>query len=507
MSCRPQRLVLVFLLLLLLASVIAFQPPGVVPHPGNTPRTTTRRQLAHQGGDISEWRDLVFENPPIVKQPPQQLQPPQEPPEPTEPLREICVLPFPLIDVLLQGETKELCLYEERFHKLFEYATTHHAGIVAMGFMAPPSGLLQTMPLCEIEQYRTMEAATATEDENENDDNNRSAPQEPLYSSTGKSIMATIRVVGRATLQQIQNNERTEPKDDDDESREKLYHDDYITAWCTELTDDNSHTSTSSSSSSSSPAANAGVQNGKNILDVCNELADDIEEMFDSIITLKKKQDITEAAARQQQQEQDDDDDEVSASSSSSFATAREDEKKENNVFSAATLRRMKLEAELDLADDDDDDDDDNDDNDDNDDDDDDSIDDEGDLKKILQKAFRVAKASDTQGYTIVSSSSTIASTGTNNEEEEENKIKSKKKKKPRSIQDLTAMSWAYLNNDVWSNPSKDQEYGHILKYRLQALNVTNLLDRLVLIYKMMLEQRGELLNLDGDDKAWRKEF
>ena len=81
--------------------------------------------------------------------------------------------------------------------------------------------------------------------------------------------------------------------------------------------------------------------------------------------------------------------------------------------------------------------------------------------------------------------------------------MKSKKKKKQqRSIQDLTAMSWAYLNNDVWSNPNKDQEYGHILKYRLQALNVTNLLDRLVLIYKMMLEQRGELLNLDGDDKA-----
>ena len=480
---------LLLVLLLLLAAVVAFQPPGVVP-PGT--RATTRRQLA-QGGDISEWRDLVFENPPIVKQPPQQQQQQQEP---TEPLREICVLPFPLTDVLLQGETKELCLYEERFHHLFEYATTHHAGIVAMGFMAPPSGLLQTMPLCEIEHYRTMEAATT--DEDENDDNNRSAPQEPLYSSTGKSIMATIRVVGRATLQQIQNNEKTEPKDDEESSQmEKLYHDDYITAWCTELTDDNSHTSTSSS-----PAANAGVQNGKNILDVCNELADDIEEMFDSIITLKKKQDSTEAAARQQQQQEqddDDDDDEVSASSSSSsFATAREAEKKENNVFSAATLRRMKLEAELDLVEDDDDDDNDDDDNDD-----DDSIDDEGDLKKILQKAFRVAKASDTQGYTIVSSSSTIASTDTNNEEEEENAMKSKKKKKQqRSIQDLTAMSWAYLNNDVWSNPNKDQEYGHILKYRLQALNVTNLLDRLVLIYKMMLEQRGELLNLDGDDKA-----
>jgi hypothetical protein len=31
-----------------------------------------------------------------------------------EPVREVCILPFPLTDVLLQGETKELCLYEER---------------------------------------------------------------------------------------------------------------------------------------------------------------------------------------------------------------------------------------------------------------------------------------------------------------------------------------------------------------------------------------------------------
>jgi hypothetical protein len=30
------------------------------------------------------------------------------------PLREICILPFPLDDALIQGETKELCLYEER---------------------------------------------------------------------------------------------------------------------------------------------------------------------------------------------------------------------------------------------------------------------------------------------------------------------------------------------------------------------------------------------------------
>ena len=33
----------------------------------------------------------------------------------SEPVREVCILPFPLDEVLLQGETKELCLYEERY--------------------------------------------------------------------------------------------------------------------------------------------------------------------------------------------------------------------------------------------------------------------------------------------------------------------------------------------------------------------------------------------------------
>ncbi len=54
--------------------------------------------------DISEWRDLMFEPPASMDTAGVQ----------DEPLREVCVLPFPLSDVLLQGETKELCLYEER---------------------------------------------------------------------------------------------------------------------------------------------------------------------------------------------------------------------------------------------------------------------------------------------------------------------------------------------------------------------------------------------------------
>lgn len=56
-------------------------------------------------GHISEWRDLMFEDAPaelIAKS------------SDGEPVREVCIFPFPPNDVLLQGETKELCLYEKR---------------------------------------------------------------------------------------------------------------------------------------------------------------------------------------------------------------------------------------------------------------------------------------------------------------------------------------------------------------------------------------------------------
>ena len=56
--------------------------------------------------DLSEWRDLMFDIPPDLQQE-------QEKNFDDAPIREICILPFPIEDVLVQGETKELCLYED----------------------------------------------------------------------------------------------------------------------------------------------------------------------------------------------------------------------------------------------------------------------------------------------------------------------------------------------------------------------------------------------------------
>ena len=59
-----------------------------------------------------------------------------------------------------------------RFIKLFDDAMENHAGVVAMGLLAS-SGVIQSVPLCEIEAYNRMD---------------------------GFGIFVTIRAVGRAAL-------------------------------------------------------------------------------------------------------------------------------------------------------------------------------------------------------------------------------------------------------------------------------------------------------------------
>ena len=108
------------------------------------------------------------------------------------PPKEICILPFPYTEVLLQGETKQLRLYEDRFIKLFDDAMKNHCGIVAMGLLAE-SGIIQIVSLCEIEAFNRMD---------------------------GFGIFVTIRAVSRAQLIEINQQEP------------------YIKAICTELNDD-----------------------------------------------------------------------------------------------------------------------------------------------------------------------------------------------------------------------------------------------------------------------------
>jgi hypothetical protein len=119
---------------------------------------------------ISEWRDTIFEVPDIDVDKRKELGDGIP--------KEICVLPFPYQEVLLMGETKQLRLYEQRFIKLFDTCIQQHCNVAAMGMIAQ-SGIIQTVPLVEIEDY------------------NRLVLNDEL------SIFVTIRVVGRAKLVDI----------------------------------------------------------------------------------------------------------------------------------------------------------------------------------------------------------------------------------------------------------------------------------------------------------------
>jgi hypothetical protein len=97
------------------------------------------------------------------------------------PPKSICILPFPYHDCLLQGETKQLRLFEDKYIQLFHEAINDHCGVVAMGLLAQ-AGIIQTVCLCEIEDYNTK-----------------------LQKEFG--IFCTIRVVSRANLLAISQQE------------------------------------------------------------------------------------------------------------------------------------------------------------------------------------------------------------------------------------------------------------------------------------------------------------
>lgn len=178
-SCTRRRWTIVTVLTSLLSNrfVVAFVPSTTTHrnHHYNVNANPINNNIADKATTtvlrgISEWRDTIFDIPGEGRSigvdnggiP-----------------RQVCVLPFPYDDVLLQGETKQLRLYEERFIKLFDYVMDEHNGVVGMGLIAE-TGIIQTVPLCEVEAYNRME---------------------------GFGIFVTIRVVGRAALLELSQQE------------------------------------------------------------------------------------------------------------------------------------------------------------------------------------------------------------------------------------------------------------------------------------------------------------
>jgi len=120
---------------------------------------------------MNEWREQTFS---VVTE--NDICSSKETNDGTIPPREVCLLPFPHSEILLQGQTKQIRIYEDRFIKLFQKSMRDHGGIIGMGLLISESGILKPIPLCKIESYQQVD---------------------------GFGIFCTLRVVSRATLIRI----------------------------------------------------------------------------------------------------------------------------------------------------------------------------------------------------------------------------------------------------------------------------------------------------------------
>lgn len=347
-----------------------------------------QQQFPHFG--IAEWRDLPYEGPLLdllkttaaTKQ--QQLQ--QQLP------KVVSILPFPFNQVLLQGETKELRLYEDRFLQLFDSVMEQQGGIVGMGLLAQ-SGLIQTIPLCEIEAFQRME---------------------------GFGIFVTIRVVGRAQLVAITQQEP------------------YLMGVCLELADEFPQDSTTlqlltNTMEQTIVTITAMEYRLKKIMEATLLLRDEIDNNNNSDDT--------------------DDDDMVRRIN---IAKLEDQFYQDQSVDNGNDMEDI-------------------------DDDDNDEIT-EQDRRGRFQQAYEIAMETDTQGYLYTSKSSS--------------------KLEDLSPKELTALSWAAFCTDLIPNSTDAM-------FRIQAMDETNIIERLKLASKMLKDKKGRVetqlkkagLNKEEDDK------
>lgn len=70
---------------------------------------------------------------------------------------ELGLLPFPLEQALLPGETKQVHLYEARFIQLFEDCTLSHSDCLGALLITPGGGISAVTTLLQVEEFRKQE--------------------------------------------------------------------------------------------------------------------------------------------------------------------------------------------------------------------------------------------------------------------------------------------------------------------------------------------------------------
>jgi hypothetical protein len=278
-----------------------------------------------------------------------------------------------------------------------------------MGLLAE-NGLIQTVPLCEIEDFNSQ-----------------------MKDSLG--IFVTVRVVGRATLVELSQQEP------------------YIVAVCTELFDEQHASASLPSSSKSSKPSKLSIPllKRKPQEELQDLVAGNIENIMVTLSSLQHR--ITQQHRHNRAVE----DARQALEDSQNPDKNKSEEEKEKDEEMLLRLENARRRDEYLLSDNDEEDEDDRDDE-----------DDDGtvfgnDINGIFQRAFKQALQTDVQGYTT-STDKASSSTGR------------------RNIQHLTALSWA-----AFCIPQMD------VTYKLQAMDGTNLFDRLKLAMYVLREIKSEM--------------
>lgn len=383
---------------------------------------------------IQEWRDQAYEEHftlDIYNQ--------ANPDTPPQIPATVPILPFPFTDILMQGERKQLNLYETRFHDLFSDAMENHHGMVGMGLLLGGRGMITTLPLCEVESFTRFGA-----DEDWVD---------PGNGMGNGSIFVTIRAVGRAKIVES----------------DLIQEEPYFLAKVVEVMDE----------PLSLEAANGIKEKGsseiKGVSDSPVEIASLVAATIDNLMVSLSSMEHKLSKISSQKEEAGDAPkvaEEIDAEGGDDGMNKRLEAARLEEMFMKDSSEGVDLESNA-RGDDDVDE---SDEEDDDDDDDDSEI-----LDRVaqFQEAFDSAKETDHQGYIL---QPTTATDNLSNNQKEVPLL--------RSPKDLAAISWA-----AFCTGSKDGSKDSIQRQamQIQALDMTNVIQRMQLASAMLREEQKSL--------------
>ena len=395
---------------------------------------------SHRLYGIQEWRDQAYEEH-YTLEAYQQANTDQQPKIPAT----VPILPFPFTDILMQGQRKQLNLYEKRFHDLFTDAMDNHHGMVGMGLLLG-QGMITTMPLCEIESFTRL--GNVADDE---------------YVDKGDgmgngSIFVTIRAVSRAKIAE------------DDLMQETPY----FKAKVVEVTDepvsleveDNVGLKEKGNSDNKVLGESSPIQVGSLVASTIENLMVSLSSMEHKLNEVKaSKKDATTTATTTTPQKKDDavtnNEDNDDREMNTRLEAARLEE-----LFMKDSTEGVDLESNASSENDEEEEEDDD--------------EDEDDLDVVdrvaqFETAFESAKESDTQGYILQPSTATDNLSSSN---KNDNVL--------RTPKDLTAISWAAFCTGEPDNVQRQA-------IQIQALDMTNVIQRLQLASAMLREEQMSL--------------